>query len=528
MYVIKLPLVVNDYARRRLEIRFKQAGCSLYNAVLGECLKRMRKYKELKKPADELYKIGKKDEAKLIYSQAIKDSGFYFRSADAKHGLNDSINQFSAQMCKSCWIHHHIGSKVCYTLSERAFEAVKKIVIGTKQKDVQYRKKSKRVNFKRTKNGLDSLVGIGDRGQTKEIMWKPKHIMRKNGNKTIISNCVVWKKVVLPVILDESDELVRRFIEDKPVVKTVLIRRKRVGKRISYWAHLSFDGSPVVKTKNRCGVGVVGVDLGPNKIAVFTPTKIEYISFESLEHYAEKIKKIQRTLSRLQRLHNPNNFHPNFINKRGKKSLGKVKKGRLSWVVSKRQQKLYDDVADLSRRKAELRRDLHGKVANTIRSMGDKLHIEQNHIKKWQQDKKLSKLVTRYAPASLVTFLTQKFGIENTLFLNTYATTLSQICPNCLKKQKKPLGERVHECDCGCVLDRDITSAFLAYCCTDENTLQESRVQQLYKEYGIFLEASCNTIQPVLDRRSKVGCGLPQKDNECHNLVTWEIEKSAA
>ena len=106
MYVIKLPLIVNDYARRRLEIRFKQAGCNLYNAVLGECLKRMRKYKELKKPADELYKISKKDEAKVLYQQAEIDSGFYFRSAK-KYGKDNSIEQFAQKTRKACFIKDH-------------------------------------------------------------------------------------------------------------------------------------------------------------------------------------------------------------------------------------------------------------------------------------------------------------------------------------------------------------------------------------------------------------------------------------
>lgn len=37
----------------------------------------------------------------------------------------------------------------------------------------------------------------------------------------------------------------------------------------------------------------------------------------------------------------------------------------------------------------------------------------------------------------------------------------SQTCPNCGKIKKKKLSERVHACDCGCVLDRDVAAAMV-------------------------------------------------------------------
>ena len=184
-----------------------------------------------------------------------------------------------------------------------------------------------------------------------------------------------------------------------------------------------------------------------------------------------------------------------------------------------------DEVTDLKRRQAEFRKNLHGQVANLIRSMGDVLHIEDNEIKQWQEDKRFSKMVTNYAPAMLVGALEQKFGEENIVKLNTFETTLSQICPQCFKQQKKKLSERVHKCECGCVMDRDVVSAFLAYCCDNETTLQASKVQKLYKEHYHLLETACDKRMSTEDQR---GSGQSQNCGEVDGGEMQVVEKLVA
>ena len=41
------------------------------------------------------------------------------------------------------------------------------------------------------------------------------------------------------------------------------------------------------------------------------------------------------------------------------------------------------------------------------------------------------------------------------------ARKTSQICPDCGQVKKKKLSERIHQCDCGCVIQRDIASAIV-------------------------------------------------------------------
>ncbi len=52
-------------------------------------------------------------------------------------------------------------------------------------------------------------------------------------------------------------------------------------------------------------------------------------------------------------------------------------------------------------------------------------------------------------------------------------TKLSQTCV-CSKVEKKSLSQRIHECDCGVKVKRDVLSAFLARSVTDDNLIMSS------------------------------------------------------
>ncbi|MBI9047308.1 MAG: transposase [Anaerolineaceae bacterium] len=47
---------------------------------------------------------------------------------------------------------------------------------------------------------------------------------------------------------------------------------------------------------------------------------------------------------------------------------------------------------------------------------------------------------------------------------STRNTRHSQLCHGCGTLEKKPLSQRWHVCDCGIVAQRDLYSAFLAFC----------------------------------------------------------------
>jgi putative transposase len=176
-----------------------------------------------------------------------------------------------------------------------------------------------------------------------------------------------------------------------------------------------------------------------------------------LRHDYARIRALQRYLDRSRRATNPDNYHPDGTIKR---TPGQ----RLLWHQSQRYRQAQAHLADLWRRYAAHRKNLLGRLANTILTHGTTVQMEDVSYKSWQQQ--WGKSIGRGAPGMLVRLLTQKaeaLGGQVRVF-GTRQTKFSQLCHGCNTYTKKRLKDRTHKCACGIgPLDRDIYSAFLAY-----------------------------------------------------------------
>ena len=63
--------------------------------------------------------------------------------------------------------------------------------------------------------------------------------------------------------------------------------------------------------------------------------------------------------------------------------------------------------------------------------------------------------------ATLIAMLTYKAERAGCQLIKVDPRGTSQECPECGQVAVKTLAERVHRCDCGCVLDRDVASAMV-------------------------------------------------------------------
>jgi len=85
----------------------------------------------------------------------------------------------------------------------------------------------------------------------------------------------------------------------------------------------------------------------------------------------------------------------------------------------------------------------------------------------------------------------------------TYSTKLSQTC-QCGRVQKKKLSERVHQCECGVVAQRDLYSALLAkHIEPDTFVLQVSQLLDDWQSAELRLQAAwriATDTQPVTGR----------------------------
>ncbi len=135
-FLLELPLKVNSGQAGRLRAHLEAARC-LYNALLGEALKRMQRMK-----ADPRWQVAhaiprsQKQERRSAFSRLREDYEF---SENALHAFTKEANR--------TWIRDHIDSMIAQTLATRAYRAVNRVCLG----------KAKQVRFKSKGRGLDSV-----------------------------------------------------------------------------------------------------------------------------------------------------------------------------------------------------------------------------------------------------------------------------------------------------------------------------------------------------------------------------------
>lgn len=427
-----------------------EAARQMYNACLGEAMRRVKLIRQSKNFAIARSLKRNNPERKVLFKCAREQ---YELSEYAIHAYSTVIRQ--------SWIGSHIDSNTAQKLATRAYKAAEKVLFGV----------AKKVRFK-GKNQMDSVEG---KTNTSGIKWKDK--LSKN------NSCgVEWGGLTLQALISKNDPVIWHGLNSK--VKYVrLVRRKIAGKN-QFYAQLICQGLPYIKPKNKIGSGVVGIDIGPSTIARVSDTDAHLQEFASeLEFERKKIRRLQRRMDRSRRATNPDNYNKN----------GTVKKGSKKWKSSKSYLKVRKSKANLERKLAAHRKSLHGKLVNDIIRLGDVIKLEKLSYKSFQ--KLFGKSIGKRAPGMFVSHLKSKAERAGgqAVEIPTYKTKLSQTC-QCGRVKKKKLSQRVHQCECGVVAQRDLYSAFLAKH-TDPDTfvLQVSQLLNNWQSAELRLQAAWRT-----------------------------------
>src|SRR5216684_2228061 len=152
-FLLELPLVVEPGQARRLRAHF-EAARALYNALLGEALKRLRLMRE-----DPQWQVARaiprthKQERNAAFARLRQDYGF---SEYALHNF--------AKKANCTWLADHIDAVMAQTLATRAYQAVNRICLG----------KAKKVRFKSKGRGLDSVENKWNRSGLRFILQQPE------------------------------------------------------------------------------------------------------------------------------------------------------------------------------------------------------------------------------------------------------------------------------------------------------------------------------------------------------------------
>jgi transposase len=261
------------------------------------------------------------------------------------------------------------------------------------------------------------------------------------------------------------------------------------------------EGRPFQKPENKVGKGEVGLDIGPQTIAIVSETAASLQVFAAeLERRDAEIKALQRQIERQRRANNPDNYFPDRWerSKGGKgwvRKRGQPKLGWRTWVVSKRQRANEKRLAEVYRKQAAYRKSLHGRMANQILRMGDQVKMEKLSYRAFQ--KGYGRSTQFRAPGKFVKMLRRKAesagGVAHEF--PTHTTRLSQACL-CGAVEKKPLSQRWHRCSCGVVMQRDLFSAFLALCVEDEK-LNAEKAGEIWPGLESVLWAALSEMKSV-------------------------------
>src|SRR6266436_2000975 len=193
-FLLQLPLQVDSQQAKHLRAHFEAARC-LYNALLGEAMKRLKHMRD-----DPRWKVAralpktKKQERQAVFAQLREEYGF---SEYALHAY--------ATRARTSWIAEHIDSNTAQKLATRAYQAANRVCLG----------QAKKVRFKSRKRGLDSVEGKSNTTGIRFVLEVPEE-----GH----AGYLIWQNDRFPAMIDWNDPVVKHGL-DSHVKYVRLVRR---------------------------------------------------------------------------------------------------------------------------------------------------------------------------------------------------------------------------------------------------------------------------------------------------------------
>lgn len=474
-FLVELPLCVDWANEKALRAHLEAARC-LYNACLGEGLKRLRQMR-----SDPAWQA-----ARAISRTKKQERAQAFSHLRGQYHFSEYELHEYAKLARVSWIADHIESTMAQTLASRAYQAVNRVAVG----------KAKRVRFRSRGRGIDSVEGKRNDVGLRFVLDPG---MGDGG-------FLLWNSLVIPAMIDWRDPVIQHGLRHK--IKYVrLVRRKASSPQARgadhdgnrYFVQLVLEGHAFIKPKHeQGGTDTVGLDIGPSTLAlVGREGNAELVTFcEELAPNTRKKRRLQRKMERSRRVNNPEHYDEH----------GRVRKGKKQWKESKQYKATRRQHGNFERRLAAHRKSLHGRLAHDIVAVGKTIHIEQTSFVGWQ--KRYGRSIGLRAPGMFVAHLRRLVAkTGGTLVeVSAFKTKLSQYCHRCGQYVKKPLWQRLHSCPCGCgPVQRDLYSAFLLAHLEPEQTLP-SITQSAWEG----AEPRLRAVMEGLQQRANEGQRLPQ------------------
>ena len=246
-FIVEIPLHTSSKEEMVLRKRF-WATKQQYNALLREALKRldgMRKDKAYKEASFDYKQKETRSQVKETFKLLAKEYGF--REYDL-YGYCKQWNKKKGAL--------RIGARISQKLAKRVFDAVEK-----------YKNKLRgRPRFK----GYKGVNSIEDNSIDANLRLK--------------EGCIHYLGISMKLLWDPKDPIHFHGMNSKH--KYVRLVRRRFGAKIRYFAQIVCEGTPWVKSNNMASDSVVRLDIGPQTIALVSPSKKK----AALHVFADQLK----------------------------------------------------------------------------------------------------------------------------------------------------------------------------------------------------------------------------------------------
>lgn len=455
-YVLTLPLKVETWQEHILEKRLN-IGRNIYNACLGEA---WRRYK---------YMTRNPNYWEIVHMSKGKERHQLFKRLKEQFGVRKFyLNMYVQGMGRK--FKQNIGSQMAQNIAERAFRAVEKVMYGN----------GKKVRF----CSVGQFFSLEEKTNKTGFRYFPE-------NKRM-----EWLGLILPVVLKDRDEYARIALQDK--IKYCRLVKKVIRGKNRYFVQFSLEGFPPKKLNQNYSQNEnarVGLDIGTSTLAIASEDEVKILELaEGLSVEERKKRFLQRKLDRQRRANNLNKYNQDgTINP----------SNREKWIQSENYKKTRQELAEMSRKLADKRKQAHNQLANHILSLGLDVRVETMNFKglqakakktevsektgRYKRKKRFGKSIANRAPSMLLSIIDNKlkyFGLSLKR-IDTAKVKASQFEHFTETYVKKKLRERWNHFEQGDV-QRDLYSAFLIMNTTDN--LREVDVRRANETWSNFFE----------------------------------------
>lgn len=438
-YIVQFPLKTEKYQEDILNRRF-EIGRKIYNSLVNIAQKRYMEMIKTRNYRDLLSSLtGNKVKDKPIWKQideirkqyGLSEYSFHEDVKPMQRHFKDNIDSFTAQK-----------------IATKLWKSYDKLFYGNGKK-VCYKKHGE----------LNSLEG--------------------KSNKTGIrfkKDRILWNGLDILVVIDHDNDYEHQSIQSDICYCRII--RKFIRDRYKFYVQIVLKGNPPVKfdtetgeIKHPVGQGDVGIDIGTSTIAIAGETDVKLLELADMVQDIENQKqKLLRKMDRSRRVTNPDNYNKDgTIKKQGNK--------KVIWNKSNHYLRYQNELKELYRKQADIRKYQHECLANYIISLGNKVYVEkmnfaglQKRAKNTEKDdkgrfkrkKRYGKSLANKAPSMLLAIIDRKlknFG-EELIEINTSEAKASQFNHFDKTYTKKPLSQRWNDFN-GMKIQRDLYSAFL-------------------------------------------------------------------